>query len=62
MATKEVSVMTVEGAAVATKEKNGDPWRIGYPWGDARFYGSAPEVRSLMEKTIKDAGQEPTEE
>jgi hypothetical protein len=58
MSSKEVKVPTREGMAVAIKEKNGEPWRIGYPWGDHRFYGSAPEVRALMKRVIKDAGQE----
>jgi hypothetical protein len=61
MSSKEVKVPTREGMAVAIKEKSSEPWKIGYPWGDQRFYGSAPEVRAIMKRAIKDAGQEEEE-
>ena len=44
---------TDDGLAEATKDAQGEPWEIAYPWGDDRFYGTKSEVEKRMRKRIK---------
>jgi hypothetical protein len=48
-----VEVDTVLGTAQATKPGQDEPWQIGYPWTDDRFYGSRPQVTARMKKAVK---------
>ena len=43
-----------EGDLIATKAGQGEPWRIGAPWTDEMFYGTAREVRKRMIEIVKD--------
>jgi hypothetical protein len=48
----EVEMETRDGMAQAVKDERDVPWEISYPWGAARFYGSASQVKSKMRKAI----------
>ena len=55
---KTVTLPTPDGDAQATKEAQGEPWEIGYPWADDRFYGTKAEVTARMKRRIKQAAEE----
>ncbi len=53
MKVQRVEMETDDGLAEATKDAQGEPWEIAYPWGDDRFYGTKSEVEKRMRKRIK---------
>ncbi len=57
--TQVITMPTSLGNAEAHRENPSEPWKIGYPWTDARFYGSEEQTRRLMKRTI--AGYEKAE-
>lgn len=55
---RRIEMETSMGPAEAIREKKGDPWHIGYPWGDDDFYGTEAQVRARMKKNIKENDEE----
>jgi len=53
-----VQLETEDGTAEATKGAQDEPWEIGYPWGDDRFFGSKSQVEAHMKKRIKEEQNE----
>ena len=47
-----VTVETNSSIAEATKEAQGEPWEIGYPDRNDRFYGTRTQVHTRMEKAL----------
>lgn len=48
-----VTLPTSLGNAEARKTDPNTPWDICYPWGGDRFYGTLPQVRTRMQRAIK---------
>jgi len=49
-----ITEMSSEGPVEASRGDYSDPWEIGYPWKDERFYGTPGEVKKHMKKSIKE--------
>lgn len=50
---KQIQVV-IDGETIeASKAQYSDPWAIGFPFGDRRFYGSEMEARAFIKREMK---------
>lgn len=47
------SIETPDGAGEARKDKANEPWKVSYPTGGLRWYGSVPEVQAEIRKRLR---------